>query len=858
MRFTSLVFALAITVALPAAARAQLESARPAVAAARGARALPVSRAARTTATIVLDGTLDEAAWAAAPVTDVFTQIDPVEGAPATQRTEVRVLFDDEALYVGARMHDSGAVTARLGRRDMRLGESDWFGVMLDSYHDHRTAFGFDVNPAGVQRDEVKTIDDDDRSWDAVWRVATSVDSGGWTAEYRIPFSQLRFRQDSVLTWGVQFERIIGRSREHSVSTFIPKSERGGVPAYGHLEGLAGLAPGARLEVLPYSVARADYVDPGTNPFRTRREYSSSIGADLRYRVASNLTLNASVNPDFGQVEVDPAVVNLGVYETFFEEKRPLFLEGSEIFDFGRGNTSGGQLFYSRRIGRRPSLGAPNDRADIPGTTPILGAAKLTGKVGGWSIGTLAAVTGRAEARYLDTSGVDRRFAVEPRSEYLVSRGRHEMNGGRTMLGGIFTGVKRSLDSDPLRAALRSSAATAGLDFRHETSDRMWAVRGDLASTMVRGSPSAITTVQRASNHYFQRPDALHLEVDSARTSLLGYGMSAALLKQGGEHWRGELAGAITSPEYEVNDLGFAYRTDRRDGQLNVRYLENQPGPFLRQSFTSATLRSEHNFANEPIMTAASVFFHGQTLDYWRLTGSVRRQFRAFDDRLTRGGPIAIRPSVWSGRMSIETDDRRTITGELQLSGARDEAGGWTWEASTELGLRPSDRWTLRLQPTFRRARSYAQYVTTVSDPSYAPTYGARYLFAPLSQTEIALETRFNFTFTPRLSLETYLQPLISTGDYGDGRQLAESRSYLFVPYGGAIPDLDFNFRSLRGNSVLRWEWREGSTLFVAWQQRRSDEVGIGDFALRRDWRALAAQRPDNVFVVKLNYWLVP
>ncbi|HUQ45106.1 MAG TPA: DUF5916 domain-containing protein [Gemmatimonadaceae bacterium] len=817
----------------------------------------PVSRAVRATGSIQLDGRLDDAAWSAAPVSDVFTQMDPVEGSPATQRTEVRVLYDDDALYIGARLHDSGAITARLGRRDMRLGDSDWFGVMLDSYHDHRTAFGFDVNPAGVQRDEVKTIDDDDASWDAVWRVATSIDSSGWTAEYRIPFSQLRFRPDSALTWGVQFERIIGRNREYAVSTFIPKRERGGVPAYGHLEGLRRLTPGSRLEVLPYTVARAEYVDPKLNPYRTRREYSSSVGADLRYRVASNLTLNASVNPDFGQVEVDPAVVNLGVYETFFQEKRPLFLEGNEIFDFGTGNVSGGDIFYSRRIGRRPTLSAPTNRADVPGTSTILGAAKLTGKVRGWSIGSLAALTGRAEARYLDTTSVNRTVTVEPRTMYVVGRGRREMNGGRSMLGGMLTGVSRALDTDALQSALRSSATVGGVDFRHETPGRRWAIRGDVESSLIRGTPSSIVAVQHASRHYFQRPDASHLEVDSAATSLFGYGMSAAVTKQGGEHWRGEVGGAITSPGYEVNDLGFANRTDRRDIQASVRYLENKPGALLRRSSTFASVRSEHNFAGEPILTIANANFNAQTLGYWRMNGGVRRQFRSFDDRLTRGGPLAIRPAVWSGNVSIDTDDRRPVTGAVDLFGTRDEAGGWSWRAGTELGLKLSSRWTLKVEPTFTRSHVYAQYVTSVSDPSYVATYGRRYVFAPLSQTELGLETRLDFTFVPGLTLETYVQPLISTGDFGDARQLVAARSYDFTPYSGAIPSLDFNVRSLRGNSVLRWEWREGSTLYVAWQQSRSDEAAYGDFDLRRDGRVLDI-RPDNIFLVKMNYWLAP
>ncbi|HET7274813.1 MAG TPA: DUF5916 domain-containing protein, partial [Longimicrobiaceae bacterium] len=501
---------------------------------------VPVARAVPTEAIIQIDGLLDEAAWSTAPVVDEFTQVDPVEGAPASQLTEARILYDDQALYVGLRLHDTGQVTGRLGRRDMDLGDSDWVGVMIDSYHDHRTAFGFDVNPAGVRRDEVKVITQDDNSWDPVWEVATTVDDGGWTAEYRIPFSQLRFGSADVQTWGLQLERVIGRNREYAVSSFTPKSEQGGVPRYGHLVGLEGIEPGKRLEVLPYTVVRGEYVDPGLNPFRTDEEYAVSAGVDVLYRVTSDFTLNATLNPDFGQVEVDPAVVNLGVYETFFAEKRPFFVEGSEIFEFGSGG--GGSLYYTRRIGRAPQLGAPTSAADIPIATTILGAAKLSGKTpSGWSIGVMEAVTAREEARFIDAGGVEDLAVVEPLTNYFVGRARRESNGGRTAFGGLFTAVNRNLDSSPVESRLRSAAYTGGVDFRHEFSDRTWAIRGSLAGSTVLGEPSAILAVQRASNHYFQRPDADHLDVDADATSLSGLSGQVSIEKQAGEHWRGEL-----------------------------------------------------------------------------------------------------------------------------------------------------------------------------------------------------------------------------------------------------------------------------------------------------------------------------
>jgi hypothetical protein len=819
--------------------------------------ARPVAIARPTTAPIRIDGQLDEAAWAEAPVYDRFTQIDPQEGAPASQRTEVRVLYDAEALYVGVRLHDSGEIVGRLGRRDMPLGDSDWFGLMIDSYHDHRTAFGFDVNPAGVRRDEVKVINADDNSWDPVWDVATSVDDTGWTAEYRVPFSQLRFSDAEEQTWGVQFERLIGRNREYSVSTFIPKSEQCCVPRYGHLTGLRGIRPGRRLEVLSYTVARGEYVDPGQNPFRTDAEHGLSAGVDVKYRVTSNLTLDATLNPDFGQVEVDPAVINLGVYETFFDEKRPFFIEGNEIFDFPSGG--GGQLFYTRRIGRQPQVSPGTRLADIPAATTILGAAKLSGKTaGGWSVGVMEAMTQRETALFRTPAGGDDVAVVEPLANYLVTRARRDLRNGATAVGGIFTAVHRDLETELVRSQLRSAAYAAGADFRHEWDDRRWALRGALALSHVRGDAEAITLTQRLSNHFFQRPDAGHLEVDSAATSLSGLVANLQLERQAGEHWRGSLSAATTTPGYEVNDLGFNYRTDRRDVQADLSYREDQPGDFWRNWQLSGRARFEGNYDGQLISNWLTLTGYFRHLDYWSVYARVNHSLRSNDDRLTRGGPIAVRPASSNAFANFSSDARKPVTLEVGGSGAIDEFDGWRSELYAQVGLKTSSSWNLSVGPSLTRQHVVAQYVTSAADPSATATFGRRYVFAPLDYTELALETRFNLTFRPGLSLETFVQPLISSGDYGAARSLAAPATYRFDPYAGQVPDLDFNVRSLRGNAVLRWEWRQGSTLYLAWQQSRLDDDVFGDFDFGRDRRALFRAQPDNIFLVKVNYWLNP
>ena len=820
-------------------------------------RPITISRATRTSAPIQLDGRLTESVWATAPVTDSFTQIDPDEGQPASQRTDVRVLYDDSFLYVGARLHDTGRITGRLGRRDMDFGDSDWFGVMIDSYLDHRTAFGFDVNPAGVRHDEIKTIDVDDYSWDPVWEAATTMDSAGWTAEYRIPFSQLRFSNAREQVWGVQFERIIGRNREYAVSTFIPKSIRGGVPQYGHLHGVQDIRPGKRIEALPYTVQRASYVDPGSNPYRNKPELGTELGLDLLFRVSSNLTVNAAFNPDFGQVEVDPAVVNLGVYETFFDEKRPFFVEGSEIFDFGAQGTSGGQLFYSRRVGRAPSLAPPTSISDMPDATTILGAAKVSGKPAGWSLGVLEALTAREDARFRlnDTDG---RMTVEPMANYVVGRARREFRGGQSLFGGIVTAVHRDLATPELESALHNAAYAGGVDFRHEFLDRSWALFGDAEVSHVLGSAPAITATQRRSNHYFQRPDAGHLDVDPLATSLTGYSMNLQLAKQGGRHWRGALGAAVVSPKYEVNDLGFSYRTDRADMQANLTYLQQTPSTRLRRWNVVLLGRSEHNLEWQPILNNVLLHWSVQTLGYWNVSGSAQRFFKSYDDRLTRGGPIAIRPQWTSGNVFVSSDGRKPVTASVSMGGEKREDGGWGWVSALTVGIKTSTRWNLSAGPTFSRGYTTAQYVTQVPDTDYVATFGRRYIFAPLRQTSFGLEARLNMTFSPTLSLETYVQPLLSAADYGNAIQLVAPKTFQFAAYDGQVPNLDFNLRSLRGNAVLRWEWREGSTLYLAWQQRRSDADPIGDFDFGRDQRALLGTRPDNIFLVKMNYWLNP
>ncbi len=827
--------------------------------------AAPVARATRLEAAINLDGRLDDAAWEmTVPVTE-FYQTDPVDGAPATERTEVYILYDDAAIYIGARLWEStGEVRKRLGRRDSFLMDSDWFYVMLDSYHDHQRAYQFSVNPAGVKRDEVTGggggggpggFGRGNASWDAVWNVATSVDAEGWTVEMRIPFSQLRFSNATQQTWGIQFSRRAISKEETTVFAFTPKSQRGGVARYGHLEGLEGIEPGRKMELLPYTVARAEYVSvsPG-NPFRDGSDYFGGAGADMKYRVTSSMTLDATVNPDFGQVEADPAVVNLTAFETSFDEKRPFFIEGADIFRFNEL-----RLFYSRRIGRAPQGSLPSGTAfsNRPDNSTILAAGKLTGQTAnGWNIGLVEALTAEERATTVDANAQRGETVVEPMTNYVVARAEKNLRQGQSTFGAIATAVNRSLDDAGLAKLIRSSAYAGGVDFSHQFLDRSWEVGGYMAYSRIHGSTDALLRAQLSSARYYQRPDADYVSIDSAMTSMDGYAGRIELRKVAGLHWRGEANISAVSPGFEINDAGFQTAADRVGADLNIMYVENRVGRTFRNYRINLRNSSDWNHGWERLAARTTLSAGGQLANYWGGNLSITRQFEGYDDRLTRGGPLALDPAGNSVDLRLNTDSRKQFSFNLESRYSWGESGSWNGNGSVRMTMRPAENWSLTLGPRLNRSHSDAQYLFSIADATAAETFGRRYVFAPIDQTTLSMETRVNMNFTPDLSLEVWAQPFVSTGDFGDAKQLRAPRIYAFAPYTGTISNRDFTRTSLRGNAVMRWEWRPGSTLFLVWQQQRSGSLATGEFDFGRDTRGIFEGRPDNVFLVKMNYWL--
>jgi hypothetical protein len=833
-----------------------------------------------------VDGRLNEAAWERAEPASSFVQTAPRPGSPSSEGTEARVLYDDEALYVGLRMNDASpdSIAAQLGRRDLTRAYSDWAGFLVDSYHDRQTGYRFLVNPAGVKGDVLHFNDTgEDIGWDAVWDVAVRTDSAGWTAEFRIPFSQLRFstpRGGAEMVWGINFYRDIARREERSWWSPVLPNSPGLVSMAGELRGLRGLSSPRHVELLPYTVARLTRApDQPGNPFYNSNDLFGSAGADFKVGLTSGLTLTGTINPDFGQVEADPAQVNLSAFEVFLPERRPFFTEGGEVFRFGI-NPGGGteQLFYSRRVGRAPqrTLAYPGGFVDAPATATILGAAKVTGKTRGWSLGILDAVTAGEEASVF-VADARRREPVEPMTNYLAARASKDFRGGLSGLGGIFTATNRMLDDDVPLQFLRESAYAGGVDGRHRFGGGNYMATGWLLGSHIQGSTRAIQRAQRSAVRFFQRPDADHVEFDSTRTSLSGMAGAVTMSKIAGGHWRWDLLANFRSPGFEVNDAGFQSFADAAVLGANLRYDQSQPTARFRRwgvGFSPSTL---WNFGGERSQLGGTVYSDFQLKNFWGGAVSLTRNLEGLSTTATRGGPALVRNPSSQGSVSFFTDRRRKVSAEMSSSlWVEDGTGGRTFSLAPLVRLRPSTRVDASLQPSVAFNHDDWQYVMPA-----ALAGQPLYLFARLEQTTAALTARVSYTFTPELSLQLYAQPFVSAGSFSDFRQVDDARASGFgdrfrtygrdeISYdpatrvytarpGGAgtisIPNPDFNVRQLRTNTVLRWEYRPGSTMFVVWSQGR-DVAGTTPFELTGDADALFAAPATNVLLVKFSYWL--
>ena len=770
-----------------------------------------------------------------------------MEDAEPSMRTEARIAHDDRHVYVLVRAFDPhpDSIIALLSRRDVRTA-SDQIKVMIDSYHDRRTGFEFAVNPAGVKRDYYIHNDTDENiSWDAVWDVATRVDSLGWTAEFRIPLSQLRYAPAPSHTFGVMIMRDLARRNERVSWPLLRRSRNSLASQFGDVGGFDGLGSPRRIEVAPYVLVRNQGAVRGDG---VRRSQQGTIGADLKYGLTSNLTLDATINPDFGQVEADPATLNLTAFETFFQERRPFFLEGMSIFAFGADPE---QLFYSRRIGRAPQLTdlAP-DGVDVPGASRILGAGKLTGRVaGGTSLGVLAAMTDRVMA-----GGT----AVEPGTTFGLARANRELRKGESAVGVIATAVERALDARE-SPWLRRGAYTAGVDGRHRFGDGRFELTGSVAASSVRGSASAIARTQRSSVHQFQRPDDA-LALDTTRTSLAGTSLRLVAKKVGGLV-RGTVSYQRIAPAYESNDLGFIARADEQVLNTNLRFLPTKPVGAWRNS--SLEFYGQHRFtaAGLPIGSLYEAYASGflkngayASIDAW-----VENAGGLYCDRCARGGPaLRVSPS-YNMLINLAADPKRRVSPQLAaVYTVADGGRTLLWRVRPYVIVRPSTRLGFELGTRYQYNRDNTQWIANIGEAGADTTH---YLFGRLYQDLLSFTGRMDLTIRPTMSLQLYAEPFVTAGRFADVRELAAPRARAydarFRPYGGTPPNERFNEKRFNSSVVARWEYRPGSTLFVVWTQGRDQsDRDAGSFDAPRDYRNLFAARPENVFLVKAAYWI--
>jgi hypothetical protein len=831
---------------------------------------------------IRLDGNLNDAVWNfASPIRD-FVQKEPTEGAPPSDEMDVRIVYDEKAIYIGARMYnrESKPIQAPLGRRD-GVEQAEYFLVHLDTFYDRRTAYSFGVTASGVRIDRFYPQDNEedfDAGFDPVWQARTRIDDDSWTAELWIPFSQLRFNNRNEQTWGLNLQRFTPTLNEMDYWVAVPRTERVWASRFGGLRGIEGIRPSARIEVLPYVATSATLNgnrDRG-NPFDDGKNLLARTGADLKMGIGPNLTLEATVNPDFGQIEADPAEVNLTAFETFFPEKRPFFLEGSQMLNT-RLETN---FFYSRRIGAAPAVAVTGDYVNYPSASTILGAAKLTGRLSsGASLGFLAAATDEESAKIFDrgASGI-REIRVAPRANFGLARVQQELGSSGSTVSAQTTMMHREFKGgDPLAALLPRNAYTAMADkiVRFRGGEYEWTTYFGLSH--VQGDREAIARVQRSSVHYLQRPDLDHVVFDPTRTSITGHKWRSILQRLSGRRWLWQVRAEHESPLFNTNDMG---RISAADGQRvdgSIRYRETAPGKLLRNYSAGLQFNNEFNGSWDRQVGNVRLDMNLTFLNFWALTFSTGPNYRTLDARLTRGGPLMGTPKGWESeaQLSNRTSARTRWSGRASFN--TDEAGGKNAAFSGNVSVRPGSRWQLSINPAYVRQTDSQQYVSTLSG-GRAATYGQRYVFAYVNRSTWSTQFRMGYTLKPDMNIDVYAEPFAASGRYFDYGELAAARARIRRLYGTdgttirLLPDgsrevsddaatftlrnSDFNVRSFRSNVVLRWEYRPGSTLYLVWQQDRREAEAIGDRIGIRDMFGSLSAPGNNFFAVKVAFWL--
>jgi hypothetical protein len=828
----------------------------------------------------VINGRLDDPCWKEGEWHGDFKQQIPTEGAEPAAKTELKILFDEKNIYMAMRAYDDPKLIHRYsGRRDALIG--DVLGVCLDSYADKRTGFEFDVTAAGSKIDLVLMNGENDcvwdTNWDAVWDGKAAMEDSAWTVEFRIPLSQLRYGPQEEQVWGLHAWRWIDRNQEEDQWNLVPRVNTGRMYNIGELHGIHGLKKFRHIEILPHVLGRVttDPEQPG-NPYATGSATMASAGLDAKIGLTSDFTLDATVNPDFGQVEADPSVMNLTAYETFYEEKRPFFLEGKNILDYSLG---GNMLFYTRRIGHEPTYFPQLREGEFiktPENTAILNAMKVTGKSkDGLSLGVVQSVTARETAQ-ISLQGKERDQTVEPLSNYFVGRMQKDWNKGNTMLGGIATSAHRWIKDGALDF-MPGDAVTAGLDFSHFFLNRSYRLDAKAVFSRISGKPEALLALQTNPVHYYQRPGADHLGVDSAAASLSGHGGLVSIDRIGNSKLRFSQGFGWHSPGLDMNDLGFLQQADVIQSESSVGYMQTETGRLFRDYHLSLSQSLSWDFGGLRTDATTMLDMGGDFLNLWGLSGMVLLREDAVDTRLLRGGPAVKLSRFLHTSVDGHTDFSKKFAVHAGIHKHFYEDGGSDlFEFTPGVSLRFTNAFSVSGNLAYSRNVNDLQYVATAQTQA-----GTRYVLGRIDQKTVGIIFRFSYHLTPDFSIQYYGSPFVSVGRYSDFKRVASSlantydrrfqrfgageiayhpdwNGYTIHEWDGAdyaFGNPDFSFRQFRSNLVVRWEYRPGSVLYVVWAQQRTGYESAWVESLNSNYCSLWSADQHNVFLAKLSYW---
>ena len=847
-------------------------------------KAKPVYQTVRLSSPVPkIDGQLNDHCWSKdGNWSGNYTQQMPKEGIAPSQETELKILFDDANIYVAIRAYDTEP-----DKIDFRPAERDHFngdvvGLAFDSYHDHRTAFEFNLTASGGKIDLLLMNDVFDVNWNAVWDGKTAIEDSAWTAEFRIPLSQLRYAKNLDQEWGLHAWRWLSRNAEESQWALIPRDAPARLSEIGTLTGLETRKKSRRLEILPYGLAMAEKSEKvAENPFAKGYGHRLSGGLDAKIGLTTDFTMDVTVNPDFGQVEADPSVLNLSAFEVFYEERRPFFLEGNNIlsFDFGHND----QLFYTRRIGRTPRHYPSLDEdeyAKAPGNTSIISAVKVTGKNRkGTSIGIMQSVTAKETAEIKSAEGPSRYETVEPLTSYSVMRIQRDMNEANTIVGGMLTATNRDLTNQPHLNYIPKSAYTGGIDFRHQWKNKTYYVDFKGVFSHVSGDSSAITALQYASARYMQRPDFPHLGIDSNLTSMSGSGGELSIGKAGNGRWRYEFGLSTGSPMLELNDIGFLRYTDMITQRTNLSYVVTDPFSIFRDFSSSLSLSNYWNMGGYYTSSRLRASVMTQFTNKWRGMYAVTRRFEGLQTRELRGGPALLKPGLWENTVSLSSDHSKKVYFRFFFdSEVSDDRISSTFRYSPAITFRLGNSIQLSSRLSYSREKENLQYVT-----EQAMDADPRYIIGYMDRKTMSFTIRADYGITPELTIQYYGSPYLSTGVYNDFKRITDSRADLYgdrfhtfigqeiflypeenvyhidetangsIDYEFSNPD--FNFKQFRSNLVARWEYRPGSILYLVWQHSRTGYDSVTDPTIANNIGQLWDIYPTDVLMLKLNYW---